>query len=141
MLKNISKMKLVKIINLPFHTQTNGDLVFIEGMTDNAPFSIKRVFNVRAKKESIRGKHSHINCSQLLICTNGSVEVFCDNNSETATYVLDKPNQGLLIFPGVWSEQKYLEEDTVLTVLCDQKYEEEDYIRDYEKFSKYIISK
>ena len=132
-------MKLVKIIKLPFHTQTNGDLVFIEGMTDNAPFSIKRVFNVRAQKESIRGKHSHINCSQLLICSNGSVEVFCDNNSETATYVLDKPNHGLLIFPGVWSEQKYLEANTVLTVLCSELYDEEDYIRDYEKFSNNYI--
>lgn len=134
-------MKLVKIIKLPFHTQANGDLVFIEGMTDNAPFFIKRVFNVRAQKNSIRGKHSHINCSQLLICSNGSVEVFCDNNSETATYFLDKPNQGLLISPGVWSEQKYLEDGTVLTVLCSELYDEEDYIRDYENFSKYINSK
>lgn len=133
-------MKLVKIIKLPYHKESNGDLVFVEELTDIAPFSIKRVFNVRAQKDSIRGKHAHQKCSQLLICSNGAVEVFCDNNSETASYILDKPNFGLIISPGVWAEQKYLEEDTILTVLCDQLYEEEDYIRDYEKFSKYIIN-
>ena len=134
-------MKLVKFLKLPYHKQTNGDLVFVEDLTDIAPFSIKRVFNVRALKGSIRGRHAHRNCSQLLICSNGALEVFCDNYSETSTYILDKPNLGLLISPGVWSEQKYLKEDTILTVLCDQKYNEEDYLRDYEKFSKYINSK
>ena len=134
-------MKLVKILSLPYQVQTSGDLVFVEGLTDIVPFSIERVFNVRAQKGSVRGKHAHRHCSQLLICSNGVLEVFCDNYLETSTFTLDKPNLGLLISPGVWSEQKYLENDTVLTVLCDQRYDEEDYLRDYEKFSKYINSK
>ena len=94
-------MKLVKLIELPYLKENNGDLVVVEG--EIIPFSIKRVFNVRQQKVDIRGKHAHRHCSQLLICTNGAVEVKCDDSSTTEIYVLDKPNFGLFIPPGIWA--------------------------------------
>ena len=127
-------MKLVKLIELPYHKEINGDLVVAEGENSVIPFSIKRVFNVRAQKGNIRGKHAHRHCSQLLICTNGAVEVKCDDISTTEIYVLDKPNFGLFIPPGIWADQKYIENNTILTVLCDRPYEEADYLRNYDDF-------
>ena len=125
-------MNLVKLIPLPYLKENNGDLVVVEG--EIIPFSIKRVFNVRQQKGDIRGKHAHRHCSQLLICTNGAVEVKCDDISTTEIYVLDKPNFGLFIPPGIWADQKYIEDNTTLTVLCDRPYEEADYIRNYDDF-------
>jgi len=107
-------------------------LVVVEG--EIIPFSIKRVFNVRQQKGDIRGKHAHLHCSQLLICTNGAVEVKCDDSRTTEIYVLDKPNFGLFIPPGIWADQKYIENNTILTVLCDRPFEEADYLRNYEDF-------
>ena len=127
-------MKLVKLIELPYHKEINGDLVVAEGENSVIPFSIKRVFNVRAQKGNIRGRHAHRHCSQLLICTNGVVEVKCDDGSTNEVYVLDKPNIGLLVAPGIWTEQKYIQNNTILTVLCDHPYEEADYLRNYDDF-------
>ena len=127
-------MKSVKLIELPYHKENNGDLVAVEGESNLISFSIKRVFNVRAQKGNIRGRHAHRQCSQLLICTNGSIEVKCDDGSTNDLYVLDKPNFGLLIAPGIWAEQKYKENNTILTVLCDRPYEEADYLRNYDDF-------
>jgi dTDP-4-dehydrorhamnose 3,5-epimerase-like enzyme len=127
-------MQLVQIIQFPYFTESNGDLVVIEDFSKISPFSIARVFNVRADLGVIRGKHAHHNCSQLLICTNGAIEVMCDNNNEIEIFLLNKPNLGLLISPGVWAEQKYLKENSVLTVLCDQFYDEDDYVRSYSEF-------
>ncbi len=127
-------MKLVKLIELPYHKENNGDLVAVEGESNVIPFSIKRFFNVRAQKGNIRGRHAHRQCSQLLICTNGSIEVKCDDGNTNELYVLDKPNFGLLIAPGVWAEQRYMEDNTILTVLCDRPFEEVDYLRNYEDF-------
>ena len=127
-------MKLVKLIELPYHKEINGDLVVAEGENSVIPFSIRRVFNVRAQKGNIRGRHAHRHCSQLLICTNGAVEVKCDDSSTNEVYVLDKPNFGLLIAPGIWTEQKYIKNNTILTVLCDRPYEEADYLRNYDDF-------
>ena len=55
-------MKLVKLIELPYHKEINGDLVVVEGENNVIPFSIKRVFNVRAQKGNIRGRHAHRHC-------------------------------------------------------------------------------
>ena len=132
-------MKLVKLIELPYHKENNGDLVVVEG--EIIPFSIKRVFNVRQQKGDIRGKHAHRHCSQLLICTNGAVEVKCDDISTTEIYVLDKPNFGLFIPPGIWADQKYIENNTILTVLCDRPFEEADYIRNYDDFKIFLANK
>ncbi len=37
-------MKLVKLIELPYLKENNGDLVVVEGENNVIPFSIKRVF-------------------------------------------------------------------------------------------------
>ena len=128
----------VKLIELPYYKESNGDLVVVDGQSDVIPFSIMRIFNVRSERGSIRGRHAHRHCSQLLICTNGAIEVQCDDSIGTRKYVLDKANCGLLIPPRVWAEQRYIKEDTVLTVLCDRPYNEDDYIRDYNEFLKYV---
>ena len=132
-------MKLVKLIELPYLKENNGDLVVVEG--EIIPFSIKRVFNVRQQKGDIRGRHAHRHCSQLLICTNGAVEVKCDDSRTTEIYVLDKPNFGLFIPPGIWADQKYIENNTILTVLCDRPFEEADYIRNYDDYKLFCKQK
>ena len=128
----------VKLIELPYYNASNGDLVVVEGLSNVFPFSIKRMFNVKSELDGIRGRHAHRRCTQLLICANGVIDVLCDDSIETRKYVLDKANYGLLIPPGIWAEQKYLKEDTVLTVLCDLPFDEDDYIRNYDEFIKYV---
>ena len=134
-------MDKVRLINFPYYKEDNGDLVIMQEMDDSVPFYISRVFNVRADKDSIRGKHAHIECTQLLLCTNGSIEVSCDDGETQSTHILNKPYRGLLILPGVWAEQKYLENSSILTVLCDQPFNEEEYIRNYDEFKNYLNSK
>jgi dTDP-4-dehydrorhamnose 3,5-epimerase-like enzyme len=130
-------MKSIRLINFDYYKETDGDLVVAEGHSDSVPFSIARIFNVRADKGSTRGRHAHRKCAQLLICTNGTVEVTCDDGKQTSTYILDEANHGLLIEPGIWAEQRYIKENTVLTVLCDFLYDEGDYIRNYKDFLEY----
>ncbi len=126
----------VTLIKLPHHVADNGDLVVMEGMV-HFPFSIARVFVVRAPVGAVRGRHAHKTCSQLLICTIGSIEVLCDDGFSTHTYLLDRPSIGLLVPPGIWAQQTYLSPESVLTVLCDMPYEEGDYVRGYDDFKAY----
>ena len=131
-------MKNVKLIKFNNYHDHDGDLVVLEGSTKKIPFSISRVFNVSSSSTgSIRGRHAHKLCTQLLICTNGSIEVFCDNSFEKKYFSLNRPDIGLIVFPGVWAEQKYLTENSVLSVLCDRPYEKHDYIHDYEEFKNF----
>ena len=131
-------MKSVQLIQFPFFKEDNGELSVFEQNPKAIPFQIKRIFNVRADKGSIRGLHAHRLCSQMLICSNGSIEVFCDDSSNQEVFLLDNPNFGLLIPPGVWAEQRYVLNNTTMTVICDRLYEAEDYISDYELFKDFV---
>lgn len=126
----------VKIIKLPHYFEDNGDLVVMEGLI-NVPFSIARVFVVRAPDGAIRGQHAHRACTQFLTCPRGVVEVKCDDGVQTAIFVLDHPNIGLLVPPGIWCQQTYKREGSALTVLCDRPYEAGDYIREYPEYLDY----
>ena len=131
-------MNSVKLIQFPIFEEGNGELSVFEQNIEAIPFSIKRIFNVRSDKGSVRGMHAHRLCSQILICSNGVVEVICDDSHHKAIFILDKPNYGLFVPPGVWAEQKYVEHNSSMTVVCDRPYEEKDYISDYEKFKVFV---
>jgi dTDP-4-dehydrorhamnose 3,5-epimerase-like enzyme len=131
-------MESVQLIQFPFFKEDNGELSVFEQNPEAIPFQIKRIFNVRADKGSVRGQHAHRLCSQMLICSNGSIEVFCDDSSNQEVFLLDNPNFGLLIPPGVWAEQRYVLNNTTMTVICDRLYEAEDYISDYELFKDFV---
>lgn len=134
--KDLHSISAVTLIKLPCHSDNNGDLVVMEGMS-NLPFAIARAFVIRASAGAIRGQHAHKACTQFLTCPIGSIEVRCDDGFEMATYILDQPDIGLLIPPGVWAQENYQAPDSVLTVLCDRPYEAHDYIRDYGEFKAY----
>lgn len=128
-----SDISQVKIIDLPHHFEENGDLIVMEKFK-NVPFEIQRVFVVRAPKGAIRGQHSHIKCTQLLTCPSGIIDVQCDDGKNKSYFTLKHPNMALLIPPGIWAQQTYTVENSILTVLCDRIYEAEDYIREYNIF-------
>ena len=127
-------MESVKLLEFPIFEEDSGELVVFEENIAVIPFLIKRIFNVRSEKDSVRGKHAHRLCSQILICSNGSIEVTCDDSTNKEIYILNKPNYGLLVSPGIWVELKYIKKNTSMTVICDRLYEAEDYISDYADF-------
>lgn len=132
----VNLTSMVGLAKLPYHHEDNGELVVIEGLT-HIPFGVARVFVVRASMCSVRGQHAHKECSQFLTCPIGSVEVLCDDGITTATYVLGSPDVGLLIPPGIWAQQTYQVQNSILMVLCDKPYNENDYIREYSEFKEY----
>lgn len=125
---------LFRKINLHRYKDENGCLSVIDRLDSTINFDIKRIFFVDAKKNSLRGEHSHLRCTQIIICISGMVEVTLCNPLEKDTILLDSKSYGLLIPPGIWSSQKYLQDDSSIAVICDQNYEESDYIRNWEEY-------
>ncbi len=129
----IYKLSHARLIELAHYFEDNGDLVVMEGES-NVPFRIARVFVVRAPAGAVRGQHAHKRCTQFLTCSTGVVEVICGDGVRSSTFVLDRPDVGLLLPPGIWAQQTFRGIGSQLTVLCDRPYEAEDYIRDYAAF-------
>ena len=111
---------------------SQGTLRVIEG--NDVPFSIQRVFTVLADIDGKRGEHAHKECNQLLTCVSGAIDLLCDDGNQRQTIKLRPDSDGVWVKSGIWAEQTYLENHSVLLVICDQPYDESDYIRDYDKF-------
>lgn len=133
----------MEIIKYSFqeHGDERGQLIALEESKE-IPFAIKRVYYMYDTGEGVRrGFHSHRTLEQILICIHGSCRVLLDNGIERGTVLLDKPYEGIYVGPDTWREMYDFSPDAVLLVLASQIYDENDYIRDYEKFIDSIRDK
>ena len=130
-------MAIPKLVKFQLFQDVNGALCVYEG-GQTVPFNIKRVFTVSAKAADIRGDHAHKQCTQLLVCVSGKIGVECDDGRAVERFDLCNMGEGLLIPPGVWAKQEYIENGAILMVLCDRVYEAHDYLRDYDEFKKFV---
>ena len=125
-----------RIIDIRKYTDSRGYLSVIEGGKD-IPFEIKRIYYLYMVPEAARGAHAHKELQQLLVATSGSVDITLDDGKEKKTFHLDRPWKGLLVVPGLWRDLDNFSGGTVLMCLASEKYDEGDYIRDYEAFLAY----
>ena len=126
----------IQIIEIPKIKEPRGNLSIIEN--DIIPFDIKRVYYLYdVPSGSERGGHAHKNLKQFLIALSGSFDVILKDGIENKTITLNKPNEGLLINPGIWRELNNFSSGSVCLVIASEVYIEDDYIRDFEEFVNY----
>lgn len=128
------------IIELPKFEDPAGNLTPVYGHI-NIPFDVKRVFysyDIPAGEE--RGAHAHKCCHQLLIAASGSYEVVLDDGRTKRTVLLNRPYYGLYIPPGIWGMEQGFSSGSICLVLASHPYDENDYIRDYQDYLRYISS-
>ncbi len=130
----------VKIIDIPKIEDSRGNLSVIEKST--IPFFIKRVYYLYdIPSGAYRGGHAHIDQQEFLIALSGSFEVTLnDINKKKTIITLNKPNQGVLVPTMVWRELDNFSSGAVCLVLASDVFDEEDYIRDFNKFLLYETS-
>lgn len=102
------------------------------------PFPIARVFylyDIPGGED--RGAHAHKECHQLLIAASGSFDILLDDGRAKRIVTLNRPYMGLHIPPGIWAAEMGFSSGAICLVLTSHKYDERDYIRNYEDFFKY----
>ena len=116
------------------HSERKGNLSVVEN-GDTLPFDVKRVYYLYdVPGGESRGAHAHKNLKQLIIAASGSFTVTLDDGKVKRSFTLNRPYQGLLVVPGIWRELDDFSSGSVCLVLASEKYDAEDYIRDYEEF-------
>lgn len=129
---------LGRIIDLPKIIDPRGNLTVAEECR-SVPFEVARVYWVYdVPSGESRGGHAHKRCREFIIAVSGSFEVTLDNGKERRSYLLNHPYQGLLVETGVWRTLEDFSSGAVCLVLASELFDEEDYIRDYPDFLKYV---
>lgn len=99
---------------------------------ESMPFLPARAFAVtHVPAGMVRGGHAHRRGYQWLVCLNGSIEVLMRCHGEEVTLLLDSERFGLLLGPGVWCQQKYLAEGSVLLAFASEPYDPASYIEQW----------
>ena len=129
---------ICKIIYFNEMGDERGNLVVIEGKQD-IPFTINRVFYMYGSDpDIIRGQHANRKSSFVLINVSGTSKVRITDGSEELLVELNKPRMGVYIPPMYWKDMYDFSSDSVLLVLSDEHYDNNEYIRDYNEYLKEV---
>jgi len=137
---NMNMLANVRGVQLPWHGDERGKLIAVEGLSELVPFDVRRVYYIfDTTPGTVRGKHAHKALRQLLICVSGACTIECEMpDGVKSEHRLDWPDRGLLIEGLVWRNMKDFSKDAVLLVLASERYDEADYIRDYDEFKRLV---
>jgi len=127
----------VSLLYLPKIHNRAGNITAIEDFKQ-VPFDIKRIYylyDIPGGEE--RGGHAHKNLRQLIIAASGSFDVLIDDGKNKRMVNLNRPNLGLYLVPGLWREIINFSSGAICLVLASEKYEAEDYIREFDIFYKF----
>lgn len=103
----------------------------------------RRVYFISSVPESERrGFHAHKELTQVAFCVSGSCKILLNNGlGEESTHHLGALTDPLWIRPLVWHELFNFSQDCILAVLAEDKYDEQDYIRNWSEFKEIVLQR
>jgi len=130
---NYNNLDVIELLDIPTINDARGNLAVIE--KDILPYPIKRVYYLfDVPSDSFRGGHAHKEQLEFLIALSGSFTVTLDNGRSKKSFLLNKPNKGLLLPTGIWRELEDFSSGAICLVLSSGEFDEDDYIRSYDDF-------
>jgi oxalate decarboxylase/phosphoglucose isomerase-like protein (cupin superfamily) len=115
-------------------SKRKGNITPVYGGT-HIPFDIQRIYylyDVPAGAE--RGGHAHKELHALIIAVSGSFDVILKDGQTEKIFSLNRPFYGLYIPRLIWRELTNFSSGSICLVLASLHYDENDYIRDYNKY-------
>lgn len=128
---NCNVMELPKL-----HNRAGNITVVQNGLA--MPFDVRRIYYLYdVPGGSERGGHAHKALYQLIVAVSGSFDVILDDGVNKKIIQLNRPYYGLLVIPGIWRELVNFSSGAVCLVLASEKFNPDDYIRDYSVFKQF----
>ena len=107
---------------------------------DDIDFPIKRVYyTYGVEEDGLRGNHAHKKLQQVIWCPFGCIEITVDNGNSKTVYLLDTPDKALVIPGKLWLTLQWKQAASILCAAVSDYFDEEDYIRDYSQYIKYVV--
>jgi hypothetical protein len=122
------------VIGLSKIHERSGNITVVENLR-NIPFEVKRIYylyDVPGGGE--RGGHAHKVLKQLIVAASGCFDVVLNDGQNKKVVELNRPYFGLYVVPGIWRELINFSSGAICLVLASEKYDKEDYLRDYSNF-------
>jgi hypothetical protein len=123
-----------RLVQLPRVQLPQGNLTPVHGSAD-IPFDIARVFYLYdVPGGESRGGHAHRRLQQFIVSVMGAFDVVIDDGKDRRTFTLNRAYFGLYVPAMIWAEVVGFSSGGVSLVFASLRYEEADYIRDYDDY-------
>lgn len=133
----VSDIYNCNVIQLPRIHNVAGNITIVQNGGQH-PFDIRRVYYLYdVPGGSERGGHAHKNLEQLIVAASGCFDVVLDDGKNKKVVELNRPYYALHVKPGIWREIINFSSGAICLVLASEKYDPDDYIRDYSAFLSY----
>ena len=127
-------MEAPHIIQLPKFLDDRGNLSFIEE-NNHIPFRIERtywIYDVPGGER--RGGHAYLNLQEFVVAISGSFDVVLHDGEKEMRFSLNRSYYGLYVPKMMWREIENFSTNSLALILADDKYKENEYIRDFDQF-------
>src|SRR5690606_23970954 len=126
-----------KLINLPIIADPRGNLSSFEE-NNQIPFTIKRTYWIYdVPGGEIRGGHAFKQQKEFIVALSGSFEVVVNNGNKEEVFLLNRSYTGLYIPNKIWRQMRNFSTNSLALIVTDTDYSEEDYIRNFDDFTKF----
>lgn len=132
----MTDLNKIQLVDVPKILDERGNLSFIEEL-NHIPFQIKRIYWIYdVPGGEVRGGHAYKTLHEFIVALSGSFDVILDDGKTKQTYSLNRSYYGLYVPNMVWRSIENFSTNSLCMILASEKYDENDYLRDYEEFIK-----
>lgn len=139
----ISSVDECRVMELPRRRDADGSVTEVVNGNPGIPFDVRRVFYLYdVPADATRGGHSHHRAQEMIVALTGCFDVVLDDGCRAPRrFSLNRPYQALYIPAGLWRTLDNFSGGAVCLVLTSERYSEEDYVRDYDRFKELTAHK
>lgn len=122
------------LVDVPTFTDERGS---ISVMDKELLFQVRRIFWLHHIKEGKdRGAHALLDSAEIIVAVHGSFVIDLDDTENKISVLIDSPEKGLIIRPGVWFRTHSYKDDGVSLIIAEEEYSRDKYTYDYEEFKR-----
>lgn len=127
------------VVDIETHSNGRDGNLSVMQNDGKALFPVRRVYYLYdVPGGESRGGHAHRELHEMLVAVSGSFTVTIGDGKKSRTVMLNRPNRGLHIVPGIWRTLDDFSSGAVCLVMSSLPYDESDYIREYDDYLEYV---
>ena len=131
-------MDKARIIELPKVLDKRGNLSFFENSVQ-IPFEIQRTYWIYdVPGGEIRGSHAFKNSDEFIVALSGSFDVVLNDGEKDVVFSLNRSYYGLFVPKMLWRRLENFSTNSLALIVSSIKYDENDYIRDFQEFKELL---
>lgn len=129
-----------RLIDIRSVYDERGTIAFVEDLPDLG-WAIRRLYwTFDIPSRAVRAGHAHRALRQLYVAVSGAFDVVLDDGRQERTVHLSRPDQGLLLGPGIWRELRHFSSNACLLAAASAPFDEADYVREHAEFRRLVAA-